>query len=81
MMQDLARCIQRRFVIFGRWEGSISFVRKLFRLEGKRDKADAISILLRILSHVYYLQPSENSAQKRICAAAALISTGESEQK
>ena len=32
----------------------MSLVRKLSRLEGQGDEADAIPILLRIMSHVYY---------------------------
>lgn len=32
----------------------MSLVRKLSRLEGQGDEADAITILLRIMSHVYY---------------------------
>ena len=76
-MQDLARCISLSFS--ARWEGIISLVRKLSRLEGKGDEADAIPILLRILSHIYYYRkPSLRIARKN---QFALQPGGKSEQK
>lgn len=56
-----------------RWEGIISLVRKLPRLEGKGDEADAInphSFANPVACLLLLTAEPENSAQEPICAAA-----------